>query len=481
MPLEVPVNCRHVELNAMTFTLRMAIKRVFAKKPTCTIIFSQLAQNFSANLHKFMCYNGQMKIQNYRPRIIDSLLKDKLKSAGAVQLKGPKWCGKTSTAAKIAKSAVFMQDPDSSANLIALANSKPSVLLEGQTPRLIDEWQMAPQIWDAVRYAVDQQNKRGLFILTGSSTPKNKYEPKHSGVGRIARLNMKTMSLFETQESTGEVSLQELFDKNSKVAALANFDIQQIAHAICRGGWPASVVERNPKIALSMAKDYVEELIDCDIEEMDDKTRNKTWMRRLLQSYARNISTESSLSTIANDMHGLELSRGTISDYIDALTRACVIDDIPAWAPRMRSKTAIRTTSTHHFCDPSIAAAMLGATPEKLIFDFETFGLLFESLCVHDLRVYVDKLGGEVYHYRDKSGLECDAVIELNDGRWALIEVKLGSTQIETAANNLKKLSSKIDKKNQGEPAFLMVLTGTQAAYTREDGVQVVPLSVLKD
>ena len=420
-----------------------------------------------------------MEIRYYIPRVADSILENRLRSAGAVQLRGPKWCGKTSTALKAAKSAIFMQDPDNGANLIALANSKPSLLLEGENPRLIDEWQMAPQIWDAARFSIDKSSSKGLFILTGSSTPKYENRPQHSGVGRIARMNMRTMSLFETGESSGEVSLAELFEGNQHVAAMANFDIQRISHAICRGGWPAAVVEEEPEIALQMAKDYVDELIDSDIPEMDDKTRNKNWMRQLLRSYARNISTESSLTTIAEDMAGLSLSRTTVADYLDALTRAFVIEDAPAWAVKLRSKTAIRTTPTRHFSDPSIAAALLGATPKKLLFDFETFGLLFEDLCVHDLRVYIDKLGGNVFHYRDKSGLECDAVLELNDGKFALVEVKLGSKQIEEAAKHLKKLSNKIDSNSCGAPAFLMVLTGTQAAYTREDGVHVVPLGCL--
>ena len=417
-----------------------------------------------------------MKIENYITRVADSILERRLKSAGAVQLRGPKWCGKTSTALKVAKSAIFMQDPDNGANFVALAENKPSLLLEGDNPRLIDEWQMAPQIWDAARFAIDKSSAKGLFILTGSSTPRFENRPQHSGVGRIARLNMRTMSLFETGESSGKVSLAELFEGCPGVASIANLDIQKISHAICRGGWPAAVVEKDSEIALQMAKDYVDELVESDIPEMDDKTRNKNWMRQLLRSYARNISTEASLTTIAEDMAGLSLSRTTVADYLDALTRAFVIEDAPAWAVKLRSKTAIRTTPTRHFADPSIAAVLLGATPEKLLFDFETFGLLFESLCVHDLRVYMDKLGGNVFHYRDKSGLECDAVLELDDGRFALVEVKLGSKQIEEASKNLKKLNNKID----GRPAFLMVLTGTEAAYTREDGVHVVPLACLK-
>ena len=418
---------------------------------------------------------------DYMPRIADLLLKEKLKSSGAVQIKGPKWCGKTSTAAQTANSILYMQDPDQGANLIALAQAKPSALLDGEYPRLIDEWQMAPQLWDAIRFWLDKNGGRGKFILTGSSTPKNEYKPTHSGIGRIAKLNMRTMTLFESKESTGDVSLKKLFDSQQKLGAVVDFDIDKIAYAICRGGWPEAVIEQDPQVALNMAKNYVEELLDSDIPEMDNKNRNKSFMNQLMRSYARNISSEASMSTISGDTQNVSLSRATVVDYIDALTRACVIEDLQAWSPSLRSKTAIRTSPTHHFCDVSIAASLIGATPKRLIFDFETFGLLFESLCVHDLRVYAESFGGNVYHYRDKTGLEADAVIELLDGRWALVEVKLGSKQIDEAARNLKKLADKIDKDAQGEPSFLMVLTGTNTAYTREDGVHVVPLACLKN
>jgi uncharacterized protein len=421
------------------------------------------------------------KNNKYMSRIADAMLAEKLKTSGAVQIKGPKWCGKTSTAAKIAKSVLYMQDPDQSSNFVALAQSKPSMLLEGETPRLIDEWQMAPQLWDAVRFWLDKNGGRGKFILTGSSTPKDEYKPAHSGVGRIARLNMRTMSLFESGESNGSVPLSDLFEGETSIGAMVNFDIEHVAHAVCRGGWPEAITEKNEKVALKMAKNYVEELLDSDIPEMDGKNRNKNFMTQLLRSLARNISSEASLSTISADTETHSLSRATVSDYVDALTRACVIEDLQAWSPKLRSKTAIRTSPTHHFCDVSIACALLGATPEKLMYDFETFGLLFESLCVHDLRVYAESLGGGVWHYRDKTGLEADAVIELLDGRWALVEVKLGSAQIEAAATNLKKLAGRIDQKVHGKPSFLMVLTATNTAYTREDGVHVVPLACLKD
>ncbi len=415
----------------------------------------------------------------YLSRVTDEVLAAKLKTAGAVQIKGPKWCGKTATAQRLAASEVYLQDPDRSASLLELANIKPSALLNGPEPRLIDEWQMAPQLWDAVRYAIDREHGRGRFILTGSATPRESEKPKHSGVGRIAKMHMRTMSLFESRESNGGVSLRALFDGAGDIASIANFDIEQIAYAVCRGGWPEAVIEDDSPIALGMARDYVTELLDSDIEEIDGAKRNKTWMRSIMRSYARNLSTEAPLTTIAADMQGEPPSADTVAEYVDALTRACVIEDLTAWCPRLRSKTAIRTSPTRHFCDPSIAAAMLGATPEKLLGDFETFGLLFESMCVRDLRVYAEPLGGEVFHYRDKTGLEADAVVVLGDGRWGLVEVKLGSRQLDEASAHLRKLAQRIDQDREGEPSFLMVLTGTATAYRREDGVFVVPLATL--
>ncbi len=415
----------------------------------------------------------------YLPRVADEVLAKKLTTAGAVQIKGPKWCGKTATAQRLSASEVYLQDPDKGPSLLELASLKPSALLNGAEPRLIDEWQMAPQLWDAVRYAIDRGHGRGRFILTGSATPRKSEQPKHSGVGRISKMYMHTMSLFESCESNGAVSLRALFDGAADAASVADFDIEHIAFAVCRGGWPEAVVEKDEAIALGMARDYVTELLDSDIEEIDGVKRNKTWMRSIMRSYARNLSSEAPLTTIAADMQGEAPSIDTVAEYVDALTRACVIEDLTAWNPRLRSKTAVRTSPTRHFTDPSIAAAMLGATPEKLLGDFETFGLLFESMCVRDLRIYAEPLGGNVFHYRDKTGLEADAVVALADGRWGLVEVKLGSRQIDEAAAHLKKLAGKIDQDREGTPSFLMVLTGTAAAYRREDGIFVVPLSTL--
>ena len=413
----------------------------------------------------------------YLPRIADDALDWALKTSGAVQIVGPKWCGKTATGEQKAKSVIYLQDPDRSTTYMALADAKPSVLLEGAKPRLIDEWQMAPQLWDAVRFAVDRSGQKGEFILTGSATPKKR--PAHSGVGRISRLHMRTMSLFESGESSGIVSLRALFEGKTDVAGIVDFDVEQIAFAICQGGWPQAVTESDRAIALAQASNYLDELLDSDIDEMEGVKRNATWLRAIMRSYARNISTEAPLTTIAEDMQGDRPSDQTVSEYVDALRRAFVTEDLEAWNPRLRSKTAVRTSPTRHFCDPSIACAVLGLSPASLLEDFNTFGLLFESLCVRDLRVYASALGGTVKHYRDKTDLEADAVIVLPDGRWAPVEVKMGNSRIDQGAKNLLKLADRVNQEHEGAPAFLMVLTSTNAAYQRDDGVLVVPLAAL--
>jgi len=404
-------------------------------------------------------------------------LDDALRSSGAVHIKGPKWCGKTETGIHHTRSQVYLQDPDKSPALLAMADSKPSKLLIGDRPRLIDEWQMAPQLWDAVRFAVDREKVRGGYVLTGSSTPK--IRPAHTSVGRIAPLEMSTMSLLETGESTGAVSLLSLFEGTLDIAQVAGLDVDDYARVICRGGWPEAVVSESRGDAGGMARDYVLELLDSNINEMDGIRRNRTWMRQIMRSYARNVSGQASLSTIAADMQGEPPSAPTLSEYVDALSRAFVLNDLSAWNPRLRSKTAVRTSPTRHFSDPSIAAAVLAATPRGLLDDFETFGLLFESLCIHDLRVYASALGGSLYHYRDKTGLEADAVVVLDDGRWALVEVKMGQSRIDEGASHLLKLAERIDQTREGRPSFLMVLTSTACAYRREDGVVVVPLACL--
>lgn len=420
---------------------------------------------------------GICEPDGYLPRVADMRLDDALRSSGAVHIKGPKWCGKTETGIHHTRSQVYLQDPDKSPALLAMADSKPSELLIGDKPRLVDEWQMAPQLWDAVRFAVDREKVRGGYVLTGSSTPK--IRPAHTGVGRIAPLEMSTMSLLETGESTGAVSLLSLFEGALDIAQVAGLDVDDYAHIICRGGWPEAVVSESRGDAGRMARDYVLELLDSNINEMDGIRRNRTWMRQIMRSYARNVSGQASLSTIAADMQGEPPSAPTLSEYVDALSRAFVLNDLSAWNPRLRSKTAVRTSPTRHFSDPSIAAAVLAATPRGLLDDFETFGLLFESLCIHDLRVYASALGGSLYHYRDKTGLEADAVVVLDDGRWALVEVKMGQSRIDEGASHLLKLAERIDQTREGRPSFLMVLTSTACAYRREDGVVVVPLACL--
>ena len=420
---------------------------------------------------------GICEPDGYLPRVADMRLDDALRSSGAVHIKGPKWCGKTETGIHHTRSQVYLQDPDKSPALLAMADSKPSKLLIGDRPRLIDEWQMAPQLWDAVRFAVDREKVRGGYVLTGSSTPK--IRPAHTGVGRIAPLEMSTMSLLETGESTGAVSLLSLFEGTLDIAQVAGLDVDDYARVICRGGWPEAVVSESRGDAGRMARDYVLELLDSNINEMDGIRRNRTWMRQIMRSYARNVSGQASLSTIAADMQGEPPSAPTLSEYVDALSRAFVLNDLSAWNPRLRSKTAVRTSPTRHFSDPSIAAAVLAATPRGLLDDFETFGLLFESLCIHDLRVYASALGGSLYHYRDKTGLEADAVVVLDDGRWALVEVKMGQSRIDEGASHLLKLAERIDQTREGRPSFLMVLTSTACAYRRKEGVVVVPLACL--
>lgn len=420
---------------------------------------------------------GICEPDGYLPRVADMRLDDALRSSGAVHIKGPKWCGKTETGIHHTRSQVYLQDPDKSPALLAMADSKPSELLIGDKPRLIDEWQMAPQLWDAVRFAVDREKVRGGYVLTGSSTPK--IRPAHTGVGRIAPLEMSTMSLLETGESTGAVSLLLLFEGTLDIAQVAGLDVDDYARVICRGGWPEAVVSESRGDAGRMARDYVCELLVSNINEMDGIRRNRTWMRQIMRSYARNVSGQASLSTIAADMQGEPPSAPTLSEYVDALSRAFVLNDLSAWNPRLRSKTAVRTSPTRHFSDPSIAAAVLAATPRGLLDDFKTFGLLFESLCIHDLRVYASALGGSLYHYRDKTGLEADAVVVLDDGRWALVEVKMGQSRIDEGAAHLLKLAERIDQTREGRPSFLMVLTSTACAYRRKDGVVVVPLACL--
>lgn len=417
----------------------------------------------------------------YFPRISDELLQLLLQSSGAVLIEGAKWCGKTSSALRASKSVLYMQDVDNSASYIAMAGTKPSFLLRGESPRLLDEWQMAPVLWDAVRFEVDKRGLQGQFILTGSAVPADGLTA-HTGTGRIARLLMRPMSLFESQESTGSVSLRELFNGNHEIENISHIDIEDIAYLICRGGWPAAV-RQEKKTALRMANNYVEAVINMDIQRVDGIDKNPDRVRMLLRSLARNISTTATIQTIKKDIETdeTEISEKTISSYLNALRRIFVIEDLPAWQPSLRSKTAIRTSVKRHFVDPSIATAVMRADPESILADFEMFGFLFESLCTRDMRVYAQANDGDVFHYRDKSELEADMIVRLRDGRWAAIEVKLGSKQIEDAARNLIRLEEKINTDKMRRASFLMVLTGGQYAYRRADGVLVVPIGCLKD
>jgi predicted AAA+ superfamily ATPase len=423
-----------------------------------------------------------MSKKNYLDRLCDTELQLALQSSGAVLIEGAKWCGKTSTASKAATSVVYMQDPDNAISYQAMADTKPSLLLKGLTPRLIDEWQVAPVLWDAVRFEVDHRSERGQFILTGSAVPPENVTA-HTGTGRISRLTMRPMSLYESMESGGQISLKALFaGTQEEVGAESKLTIEQIAHVICRGGWPASI-NRVGLPGIRMAMDYVEAIINQDVSRVDGIEKNPERVRLLLRSLARNIATTATYLTIKEDIEATDISISdkTISSYINALRRIFVVEDLPAWSPSLRSKSAIRTTEKRHFVDPSIATAVMRTNPEGVLMDFNYFGFLFESLCTRDIRIYAQANDGDVFHYRDKSGLEADLIVRLRDGSWAAIEVKLGNKQIEEAASHLLALKSKIDEEKMGEASFLMILTGGQYAYQRKDGIWVVPIGCLKN
>ena len=417
--------------------------------------------------------------RKYLNRIADKVLDFALEASGAVLIEGPKWCGKTWTATEKAASVLSMQDPDNADVYMKKANVKASLLLEGKTPRLIDEWQTAPVLWDAVRHVVDKRGMKGQFILTGSSVPSDN-AVKHTGTGRISRITMRPMTLFESQESNGKVPLKSLFD-NEEIEGTSTLTIEGLAFALARGGWPASIGEKE-RVALRQAYDYVESVINIDISRVDGVEKNPERVQALMRSLARNISTAAKMSTIGADINTEGyLSDKTISSYLNALKRIYVVEDLPAWLPSMRSKAILRTSPKRHFVDPSIAAAVLNASPKGLLDDFRTFGLLFESLCIRDLRVYSQAMEGKVYYYHDNADLEADAIIQLRDGRWGAIEVKMGGKEIDDAADNLKALEEKIDISKMGAPSFLAVLTAGEYAYRREDGVYVVPIGCLKD
>lgn len=423
-------------------------------------------------------------MKEYYQRVSDKVLLDHLESKGAVLIEGAKWCGKTTSAKHIAKSVIEMDRPDMTEQYQQMARINPSNLLEGEVPHLIDEWQIATNIWNAVRYEVDRRGEFGQFILTGSSVPAALDESMHTGTGRIVRMQMRPMSLFESKDSTGQVSLMDLFNKKD-ISTVDNHSIDEIAFLICRGGWPAAL-NHGKKVALKQAFDYYDAVVNDDISRVDRVKRDSERTKRILKSYARNVATQASLETIRSDVISNDVEtfdKEALYGYLNALKRIFVIEDSPAWNPNLRSKTAIRTSDTRYFVDPSIAVAALGLGPTDLVNNLELMGLIFENLCVRDLRIYADALDGSVYHYRDKTGLECDAVIHLRNGSYGLVEVKLGGDQsINEGAESLLKLTSKIDTEKMKKPAFLMVLCGVAPfAYKREDGVFVVPITCLKD
>ena len=423
-------------------------------------------------------------MKEYYQRVSDKVLLEHLESKGAVLIEGAKWCGKTTSAKHIAKSVIEMDRPDMTEQYQQMARINPSNLLEGEVPHLIDEWQIATNIWNAVRYEVDRRGEFGQFILTGSSVPAALDESMHTGTGRIVRMQMRPMSLFESKDSIGQVSLMDLFNKKD-ISAVDNHSIDEIAFLICRGGWPAAL-NHGKKVALKQAFDYYDAVVNDDISRVDRVKRDSERTKRILKSYARNVATQASLETIRSDIISNDVEtfdKEALYGYLNALKRIFVIEDSPAWNPNLRSKTAIRTSDTRYFVDPSIAVAALGLGPTDLVNNLELMGLIFENLCVRDLRIYADALDGSIYHYRDKTGLECDAVIHLRNGSYGLVEVKLGGDQsINEGAESLLKLTSKIDTEKMKKPAFLMVLCGVAPfAYKREDGVFVVPITCLKD
>lgn len=424
-------------------------------------------------------------MKKYKPRITDALIERKLKGKGAILIEGPKWCGKTTTAEQFAKSILYMSKPEDVQSNLMMAEIDPSKLLKGETPRLIDEWQIAPKLWDAVRFEVDHRDNMGHFILTGSAVPPKNDEIFHTGTGRFAWIKMRPMSLFESLESTGEVSLRELFNQPSQLNGENKLDIDDLAFLICRGGWPGAI-DMDKDIALDQAFDYYTAIVNTDISRADNVKRDSERTKRLMRSYARNQGAQTAYTVIRDDIVANDsesLTEDTVYAYTNALRKIFVIEDMPAWNPNLRSKTAIRTSDTRYFIDPSIATASLGLGPEELIKDLNTMGLFFETMCVRDLRVYAESIDGQVYHYRDKSGLECDTVIHLRNGSFGLIEIKLGGDKlIEEGAETLKAFRDKIDTTKMKTPSFLMVVTGTgRYAYRREDGVYVVPIGCLKN
>lgn len=423
-------------------------------------------------------------MKRYRNRIADGILDRKLRAKGAVLIEGAKWCGKTTTASQIAKSILYMQDPARKRQYLELSEIDPARLLSGEAPRLIDEWQLAPKLWDAIRFEVDRRDEFGQFILTGSAVPPETSEISHSGIGRITKMLMRPMSLYESGDSSGQVSLSGLFAGNGDICGESTMNIDKLSFLICRGGWPKAIDEEED-VALQQAIDYFDAIVAVDISRVDNVERNKERTKRILRSYARSVGTQAKISSIAADISANEavsISDMTITSYINALKKIFVLEDSSAWNPNLRSKTAIRTSDTRYFTDPSVCTAALELGPNDLVNDLNTMGFLFENMCIRDLRIYAEALDGNVYHYRDKSGLECDAVVHLRNGVYGLVEIKLGGDSlISDGVETLKKLSSNIDTTKMKSPVFKMILIGVgEMAYRRSDGIYIVPLSCLK-
>lgn len=426
-------------------------------------------------------------MSEYRPRVCDQLLEDLLEAVGAVLVEGPKWCGKTTTSEQHAQSILYMDDPSTKSQNLHLAEVNIKALLQGETPRLIDEWELAPQLWDAARFEVDHREQhQGQFIFTGSAVPQKKQRDKifHSGTGRFAWLLMRPMTLWESGESTGEVSLGSLFEGAVPEAYQGKLDLEAMAYLTCRGGWPGALTLR-PKAALRIANAYLDGVVHSDISRIDDVQRDADFMMRIIRSLARHQGGQVPISTVYADLTAnaqTSMSEDTIASYIDVLKNIFMEEDMPAWNPNLRSKAAIRTSDTRYFVDPSIATAALGIGPKDLMNDLKTFGLLFETLAVRDLRVYAEALDGKVYHYRDSNKLECDAVVHLRNGHYGLVEVKLGGESlINEGVKTLNSLAEKLDTTRMPEPSFKMVLTAIgQYAYRRPDGIFVVPIGCLK-
>lgn len=428
--------------------------------------------------------------ENYLPRIVDNILAERLEAVGAVLIAGPKWCGKTTTAEQQAKSVLKLQDPDKTQGYLKTAEVKPSLLLKGENPRLIDEWQMAPVLWDAVRSAVDERGEEGLFILTGSTTVDSS-TIMHSGTGRISRMVMYPMSLYESEESNGQISLHALFETPEMDidGIMSNLTVEELVFAACRGGWPSSLTKKTEKAQLFVSQNYVDNICDSDASTVDGVKRSSERVRAVLRSYARNLSTLASEKTILDDVAAnySDITSPTLSSYVDALEKLYVIENVPAWCPAIRSASAMRSGKKREFVDPSIAVAALGLSPDGLLVDLNTFGFIFECLCIRDLKAYSFAWNGSVSYYHDRYGLEADCVLHLSDGRYALIEFKLGSREIEEGAAHLCQLKQLIREANEKkglrirEPDLLIVLTGGEMAYTRNDGVKVIPIGTLRN